>query len=501
MLDTIEKRVGRQNSATRKVWGTLHAIALPLVYFWCVHSLFFRYYGFEPTVFVAAYLESDYLSWTALFGVMSFFCWMSNMKSHLLPALMIGAAALSLVSHQVVAVPLVQRGTRWVEMQQADEPKPAVAAPAEDKDDKAETQLRAAVVAVRGTVQIRQAEDKKWAAAKPGDVLGAGADIRTGLNSAVQLKIEPGHTITIDRISVVKLLTLVKNQDVVKTDVGMKYGRTRYDVEAAGSVHDAKIHTPGTTLAIRGTSTGTQTDAFTDSTWVIKGAVNNTNKLRREMVRMDSSTGKAVVTSDLVTPAAFAKNKTKNDTKGEFAGRQGSENTIVEQYASGELDNRQSGIDAEQQFARREGFQFAAVGVFGDVFDLDIFWTPQGVNNSNVDFTILDSLGGTITSQGPTIVRSGQSTQGQFISSPADDDGSLGFGFEAVQYGPQVPSGNFLVTVNHISGDRADVSLTGSLQSLSGQFGSEFFSVDSGNPQAQYIVNPKNQTITAVGGN
>lgn len=422
------------------------------------------------------------------------------MKAQLFTAFLSGVTLLSAGLAPMEAAPLVQRGSRWVQLAQADEPKPAAAAPAPAAANE-DAALRAVIVAIKGNVQIRQAEDQKWAPAKPGDVLGAGADIRTGLNSAVQLKIDPGHTVTIDRFSVVKLLTLAKNQGVIKTDVGMKYGRTRYDVEAAGATHDAKIHTPGTTLAIRGTSTGTQTDAFTESTWVIKGAIDNTNKLRREMVRMDSSTGKAMVTSELVTPGAFAKNKAKNDGKGEFSGRQATDDMVVEQHASGKLDDRQSGLEEAQDYARAEGFQFAAVGVFGDVFDLDIFWQPANNGIADVDFSIHDPLGATLSSKGSTVVRSGQDTQGQFVSNPADDQGSPGFGFEAVQYGPKIPTGNFLVTVTHVSGNASEGSLTGSLQSLEGSFGSEGFKVDSSNPQAQFIVNPKNATITPVGNN
>lgn len=411
-------------------------------------------------------------------------------------AFLASVSVLAMAMDHASAAPLTRRGSRLVELAQVDAPKPdpAVAKPAEEA-------LRAVVVAVKNNVQIRQNEGGAWAPAKSGDILGSGAEIRTGLNSAVQLKIEPGHTVTIDRFSVVKLLTLARDKGVIKTDVGMKYGRTRYDVEAAGETHDAKIHTPGTTLAIRGTQTGTQTDAFTDSTWVIKGAVDNTNKLRREMVRVDSATGKATVTSDLVTPAAFAKNKSKNDGKGEFAGRQTSENQIVEQYASGELDDRQSGVEEGQKWARREGFQFAAVGVFGDIFDMDIIWAGfEG--DADVDLIVFDPLGDTLSLKngGNSTVRSGQDTQGTFTTG---DDAGLGFGIEAVQYGPQIPTGNFLVTVRHHSGDDASGDLSASLNST-GLFGQESFTVGSGNPEAQFLVNPKNQTITPVisnGGN
>ena len=416
--------------------------------------------------------------------------WNTNMNTKLALGLLAAVSALSPMIEQTTAAPLARRGSRLVELAQADAP----AAPGAPAAGNPEAQLRAVVVAVKNNVQIRQNEEGAWAPAKAGDVLGSGAEIRTGLNSAVQLKIEPGHTVTIDRFSVVKLLNLAKDKGVIKTDVGMKYGRTRYDVEAAGETHDAKIHTPGTTLAIRGTQTGTQTDAFTESTWVIKGAVDNTNKLRREMVRMDSSTGKAVVTSDLVTPSAFAKNKAKNDGKGEFAGRNNSEKEVVEQYASGELDDRQGGVEEGQKWARREGFGFAAVGVFGDVFDLDIAWAPDLIE-ADVDLIVHDPLCGTLDFKGTQItVRDGQDTQGTFTTG---DDAGLGFGFEAVQYGPSVPSGSYLVTVRHTSGDDATGQISGSLGSV-GLFGQENFSVGAGNPEAQFIVNPQAQTITPI---
>jgi hypothetical protein len=113
--------------------------------------------------------------------------------------------------------------------------------------------LKATVTGVEGIVQVRLEEDKPWQAAKVGMVLGEGAEFRTGPKSAVRFVIPPDQTITLDRLGTVKLLEAVRTQTVTKTDLGMKYGRVRYDIEAAGIAHDATIRSPGNTLAVRGT--------------------------------------------------------------------------------------------------------------------------------------------------------------------------------------------------------------------------------------------------------
>src|SRR2546421_56146 len=47
----------------------------------------------------------------------------------------------------------------------------------------------------------------------------------------------------------------------VFTDLGMKYGRTRYDIEAAAREHDAKVRSPSSVLAVRGTQFIAQDEA------------------------------------------------------------------------------------------------------------------------------------------------------------------------------------------------------------------------------------------------
>src|SRR5437764_542170 len=117
----------------------------------------------------------------------------------------------------------------------------------------AATVLTATITGVEGIVQVRQNEDAPWQKAAVGMKVSEGAEFRTGPRSAVRFEIPPDQTITLDRLGTVKLIEAIQKQQTVKTDLGMKYGRVRYDVEAAGLADDSNIHSPGSALAVRGT--------------------------------------------------------------------------------------------------------------------------------------------------------------------------------------------------------------------------------------------------------
>ena len=116
--------------------------------------------------------------------------------------------------------------------------------------------LKGTIVEVGGMmVQVRHGADQPWLAAKKGMELTQGAEFRTGPRCYVKFVIEPNQLVVLDRLGTIKILEAVRDADMnkVKTDLGMKYGRTRYDVEAAGTEHESTIHSPNATLAVRGT--------------------------------------------------------------------------------------------------------------------------------------------------------------------------------------------------------------------------------------------------------
>ncbi|HET6252199.1 MAG TPA: hypothetical protein VFE47_31220 [Tepidisphaeraceae bacterium] len=109
------------------------------------------------------------------------------------------------------------------------------------------------VVEVKGLVQVRMSETQPWQMAKVGMELTQGAEFRTGPRSSVSCQIPPDQTIVLDRLGTIKIDEAIRNGGAVKTDMVMKYGRTHYDIEAAGAEHQSTIRSPTSTLAVRGT--------------------------------------------------------------------------------------------------------------------------------------------------------------------------------------------------------------------------------------------------------
>ncbi len=113
--------------------------------------------------------------------------------------------------------------------------------------------LSITVIGVKGLVQARESADQPWRPATEGLQVTQGAEFRTGPRSQVVLFIAPDQTVALDRLGTIKVIEAIRDDEKVKTDLGMKYGRSVYDVEAAGVEHEAKIHMPGQTLSICGT--------------------------------------------------------------------------------------------------------------------------------------------------------------------------------------------------------------------------------------------------------
>jgi hypothetical protein len=142
-----------------------------------------------------------------------------------------------------------------------DQPAPSTA-PATNGDASAAQQqstqpgfelLSGTVTAIKGTVRVRMHEEDKWQLASVGMVLPQGAEIHTGFRSAIQITIPPAQVLTLDRMTTVRLTELARSPDMVKSNIGMQYGRTQLNIEKSGVSHDAKVQTPSTTLALRGT--------------------------------------------------------------------------------------------------------------------------------------------------------------------------------------------------------------------------------------------------------
>ena len=110
--------------------------------------------------------------------------------------------------------------------------------------------LTVKVTGVKGIVQFRTAPDQKWEKASEGTQLTEGAELRTGPRSAVQFMIGDDQVVTLDRLGTIQILRADFESGKVFTDLGMKYGRTRYDIDSAAREHDAKVRSPSSVLAV-----------------------------------------------------------------------------------------------------------------------------------------------------------------------------------------------------------------------------------------------------------
>ena len=113
--------------------------------------------------------------------------------------------------------------------------------------------LTAKITAVQGLCTVRADESSPWQPAKVGMELNENAEFRTGPTGTLQFTIPPDQTISVDRLTAAKLLQAVQKGGKVTTDIGIKYGRTRYDLEGGGLEHQSTLRSPNATLAVRGT--------------------------------------------------------------------------------------------------------------------------------------------------------------------------------------------------------------------------------------------------------
>ena len=97
--------------------------------------------------------------------------------------------------------------------------------------------------------------DQKWKKRMEGTQLTEArrAERHRPTQAAVQFMIGDDQVVTLDRLGTIQILRADFESGKVFTDLGMKYGRTRYDIDSAAREHDAKVRSPSSVLAVRGT--------------------------------------------------------------------------------------------------------------------------------------------------------------------------------------------------------------------------------------------------------
>ncbi|MFW6060359.1 MAG: FecR domain-containing protein [Phycisphaeraceae bacterium] len=130
---------------------------------------------------------------------------------------------------------------------------PPEAAPEADAEAGAEVSIT--VLEVEGRVFHRDDAEADWQPLAEGDELSIGTVVRTMLRSMARLQMGPDTTVVLDQLGTIALKDFAVEQGVLHTHILKKYGRVRFDVGTDGPFdNDFQIATPGSVLAVRGTS-------------------------------------------------------------------------------------------------------------------------------------------------------------------------------------------------------------------------------------------------------
>lgn len=314
--------------------------------------------------------------------------------------------------------------------------------------------LRGKITGVRGLVEVKVSEGGKWVAAKENMIVDEGAEFRTGPRSAVQIVIEPDQTITLDRLGTIKLLTAVKQAGgKMKTDIGMKYGRTRYDIAEGGLEHESTIRSPNSTLAVRGTKVSlTDTRPFPPEAVSLIGRA-EFQSFKRQAVAFGGK-NKAKIDSASGTAAGTAFDRALLDPTIALARDQAEQALIADVISRG----------ASVTLDRETGFRTVSGGTVPSEQQL-ISLLPGNLNfvvrwqgNANLDMIVGYDAGnghsGTLYPDKNLFF----TPEGGKI--PFDHQGGPNGGFEIASFPANFPRTFYGVGVNHVSGPTVSTTLT-----------------------------------------
>jgi hypothetical protein len=322
-----------------------------------------------------------------------------------------------------------------------------------------EQTLTATITDVVGNVQEREGENQPWRTAVAGMEIGEGGEFRTAPRSAVRFTIPGGQTITLDRLGVMKILTAIEQNGKITTDLGLKYGRTRYDIRKADVQYSATIRSPGSTLAIRGTDVIYEDSApFPPSATSLEGRARFRN-VRHQFINF-GGVGKSNVNSNNQGPGNVALDSTTDDPRGDFSGHDSTEDKITTDdpmLAGFEPGSSLSILSVLQSTRTQETIN---TPFLTGPLEFDLLWQSVDASTgtaspTNLDLAVTDPLGNTISKDNP------QAGTGSAIGLySGDNPGTSGSGTESVLWGQQFPQGEYQLSVNSVSGDPAQVIVT-----------------------------------------
>ncbi|HEV8377821.1 MAG TPA: hypothetical protein VGP99_03145 [Tepidisphaeraceae bacterium] len=296
---------------------------------------------------------------------------------------------------------------------------------------------QATVRQVVGNAQARKSENEPWQGVKVGQVFDEGAEFRTGLRSRVVFSVPPDQTIILDRLGTVKLLIAKREGNEVRTSLGMPYGRTEYQVEEAGLLHNADIASPGATLAVRGTKNMLLYDQGPFTPIAFASQPVRLRNAKGQTVAFGRAGRRAHVAADKNSPGEQSLVETRVDPAGSFAGRTTQENAVLAYLArvAPDLDISQFRLLSLITDPNFKGTGIGTLPIPGQL-EFTLFWTSF----SDLDLTVISPRGEVVSASNPKVKSGGIHT--------GDEQSVKGQGEEHVQWNKGYPQGTYTFTVS-----------------------------------------------------
>lgn len=315
-------------------------------------------------------------------------------------------------------------------------------------------ELTATITGIEGLVQVRLAEGQPWQTAKNGMVVSVGGEFRTGPRSGVRFVIPPDQVVALDRLGTIKLIDAIRDQNRVKTDLGMKYGRARYDIEAAGLEHQSVIHSPGSTLAVRGTKVGVFNQGFYPiQVWSLTGQAVAGGPGQTNGKKFGSKGGTLVnLQPDQNNAAQTEVTHTGVESQSAFGNTQAENLLNLSLAAYGGANFADLGVLALLDEARSGNFAGTVTGSLpvGEMLEFRLTWAADPGTDVNL---IVTSPLGEIVRDGANQVASSGQHNGDGVAD------QFNFGEESATWTVSFPPGHYSVRAELASGTSAAVNL------------------------------------------
>ncbi len=352
--------------------------------------------------------------------------------------------------------------------------------------------IKVTVTGVQGIVQYRTGADQKWTKAAEGVELTEGAELRTGPRSAVRFMIGDDQVVTLDRLGTIQILKANFANGKVFTDLGMKYGRTRYDIESAAREHDAKVRSPSSVLAVRGTQFALDDEApFPPTAVSLSGRVmfQDAHKL---VAFGAKGKGKAKIDTDSDSSADTALKTTVVLPNGKFFGYTDIEaSRTLENSLGGYAANAPNSVASLVHQGTIQNFPVPVLLIQEQLF-FGLNWTGSGL--SDVSLQVTDPNGQVINKANPMI-------PGFAAYQDAPPANAVGVGGpKTVTWGSIFPPGTYTITTSLISEGVEPVPVNVSLDAIKDPTGqaNDFAELGPNGGPFIYSLDPKNPTKTVT---